>query len=218
MRGLCLPEDLAESDFSRMDALVRAFRKVARGEALYRAGDAFRNLYAIKAGEFKTVLSMADGREQVTGFHVAGEALGMEGVHDGRHVVDAIALESSVLCVLPFAQMEQLCSESAPMRRHVYRLMSGEIVRESRLAVMLGSMRAEERVSAFLLNLARRQLARRHSDNELRLRMSRKDLGSYLGITLETVSRVLSKFQRERLIQVSGKMIRILDAAGLRRV
>jgi CRP/FNR family transcriptional regulator len=218
VRDLCLPGDLSDLDFSRLGAMIHTSRKVAKGEALYRAGDEFLNIYAIKTGAFKTVLTMADGREQVTGFQIAGEALGLEGLHTGRHTFDAIALEPSVLCVLPFSQLEQLCNESAPMRRHVYRLMSGEIVRESRLAIMLGSMRAEERVSAFLLTLARRLRARRYPDTEFKLRMSRKELGSYLGIKLETVSRVLSKFQREKLIQVRGKMIRILDAAGLQRV
>jgi len=218
MRDVCMPGELTSADFERVDDLICGARKVARGETLYRAGDEFQSIYAIKAGAFKTVVTLRDGREQITGFQIAGEPLGMEGIHEGRHASDAVALEDSVLCIIPFRRLEHLCNDIPVMQRHVHRLMSGEIVRKSQLMTMLGSMRAEERVSAFLLNLSQRLRARRYADTEFKLRMSRSEIGSYLGMKLETVSRMLSRFQEEKLIDVRGKLIRILDAEGLQRI
>jgi CRP/FNR family transcriptional regulator len=218
MRDVCMPGELTRADFDRLDALICSSRKVARGETLHRAGDRFQNLYSIKAGAFKTVTTLRNGREQITGFQITGEPLGMEGIHDGCYTCDAVALEDSVLCIIPFAELEALCSDIPVMQRHLHKLMSGEIVRKSQLMALLGSMRAEERVSAFLLNLSQRLRARRYSDREFRLRMSREEIGSYLGMTLETVSRMLSRFQDENLIAVRGKQIRILDTDGLQRI
>ncbi|WP_066124332.1 helix-turn-helix domain-containing protein [Bordetella ansorpii] len=218
LRDVCMPDDLTPADFERLDALVCASRKVSRGETLYRQGDAFRNLYAIKAGAFKTVVTLRDGREQITGFHIAGEPLGLDGIHASEHTADAVALEDGMLCIIPYGRLERLCGEMRAMQRHLHRLMSGEIVRASQLMALLGSMRAEERVSAFLLNLSQRLRAVRHADMEFKLRMSREEIGSYLGMKLETVSRMLSRFQDEKLIEVRGKLIRILDADRLQRV
>ena len=218
LRDVCMPSDLTPADFERLDALVCRSRKVARGERLHRQGDAFRNLYAIKAGAFKTVVTLRDGREQITGFHIAGEPLGLDGIHAGEHTADAVALEDGMLCIIPFGRLERLCAEMRPMQRHVHRLMSGEIVRSSQLMTLLGSMRAEERVSAFLLNLSQRLRTLHHAHTEFKLRMSREEIGSYLGMTLETVSRMLSRFQDDKLIEVRGKQIRILDEDRLQRV
>lgn len=218
LRDVCMPSDLTPSDLERVDALICGSRKVARGDTLYRTGDDFQNIYAIKAGAFKTVVTLRDGREQITGFQIAGEPLGMEGVHAGEHTSDAVALEDSLLCIIPFGRLERLCSDIRVMQRHLHRLMSGEIVRKSQLLAMLGSMRAEERVSAFLINLSERLRARRCSDTDLKLRMSREEIGSYLGMTLETVSRMLSRFHDEELIAVRGKLVRILDAERLQQI
>ncbi|GAA4343698.1 helix-turn-helix domain-containing protein [Pigmentiphaga soli] len=218
MRNVCMPCGMSEEDFARLDELILTSRKVRRGEVLYRTGDPFQSIYAIKAGSFKTVVTLRDGREQITGFHIVGEPLGMDGICNEQHTCDAIALEDSVLCIIPFRVLESLCRELRPMQRHVHRLMSGEIIRESGLMMLLGSMCAEERVSAFLLNISQRLQARRFSGTEFNLRMTREEMGSFLGLKLETVSRMLSKFQKEKLIDVQGKLIRILDADGLRRV
>ncbi|ARP93034.1 helix-turn-helix domain-containing protein [Bordetella genomosp. 13] len=218
LRDVCMPDDLTPADYQRVDALICASRKVSRGDTLYRRGDAFRNLYAIKAGAFKTVITLRDGREQVTGFQIAGEPLGLEGIHAGEHTADAVALEDGVVCIIPYGRLERLCGEVRAMQRHLHRVMSGEIVQASQLMALLGSMRAEERVSAFLLNLSQRLRARRHADTEFKLRMSREEIGSYLGMKLETVSRMLSRFQEDRLIDVRGKLIRILDAGRLQRI
>nr|WP_235837894.1 helix-turn-helix domain-containing protein [Chitinasiproducens palmae] len=218
MRAVCMPDGLSAEELSRLDEIICLSRRVSRGEALYRSGDTFSNLYAVRAGSFKTVVTHDDGREQVTGFAIAGEPLGLDGISDESHGCDAIALEDSIVCVIPFHLLEMLCRESRAVQRHVHRMMSSEIVRESALMMLLGNMRADERVATFLLGLSKRLEARGYSASEFNLRMTRDELGSYLGMKLETVSRTFSKLQRQALISTQGKSVRLLDTDGLRRV
>jgi CRP/FNR family transcriptional regulator, anaerobic regulatory protein len=218
MRSVCMPVDLTAAEVARLDSMICMTRQVRRGEALYRAGDAFQSIYAVHVGSFKTIVMHRDGREQVTGFQIAGEALGLGGVFTSHHNCDAIALEDSVVCVIPFMQLEAVCRDIRAIQHHVHQMMSGEIVRESSLMMLLGTMSAEQRVAAFLLNLARRFKALGYSQSEFNLRMTREEIGCYLGMKLETVSRMFSKFQRELLVDTHGKQIRILNADGLSRV
>ncbi|MFC0397308.1 fumarate/nitrate reduction transcriptional regulator Fnr [Paraburkholderia rhizosphaerae] len=218
MRTVCMPAGLTAAEFARLDSVICSTRPVRRGDALYRAGDTFQSIYAVRVGSFKTVVMHRDGREQVTGFEIAGEALGLDGVCTSRHSCDAIALEDSVVCVIPFAQLEAVCREIRTMQHHVHQMMSGEIVRESSLMMLLGTMTAEQRVAAFLLNLSKRFKALGYSPAEFNLRMTREEIGCYLGMKLETVSRMFSKFQRERLVETCGKQIRIVDPDGLSRI
>jgi CRP/FNR family transcriptional regulator len=215
MRGICMPGGLTSADFSRLDSIVRSTRTVRRGETLYRAGTPFINIYAVRTGSFKTVARHRDGREQVTGFHIAGEPLGLDGVCSEEHVCDAVALEDSSICVIPFHLLELLCREISVLQQHVHKMMSGEIVREAGLMMLLGNMCAEERVASFLLNLSQRLAARGYSPSEFILRMTREEIGSYLGLKLETISRMLSRFQKQALIRVEGKQIRLLDIERL---
>jgi CRP/FNR family transcriptional regulator len=218
LRTVCMPSDLSPDDFARVDAMICTTRHIRRGETLFRAGDTFNSIYAVRTGSFKTIVMHRDGREQVTGFQIAGEALGLDGICTSRHNCDAIALEDSVVCVIPFMQLEAVCREIRTMQHHVHQRMSGEIVRESSLMMLLGTMTAEQRVAAFLLNLSKRFKALGYSSAEFNLRMTREEIGCYLGMKLETVSRMFSKFQRERLVDTRGKQIRIVDADGLARV
>jgi CRP/FNR family transcriptional regulator len=218
MRAVCMPQGLSPLDLQRLDAIICSTRMVRQAEALYRAGDAFQSIYAVHAGSFKTVVMHRDGREQVTGFHLAGDALGLDGVSTGHHSFDAVAIEDSNVCIIPFHLLESLCREVKGIQQHVHRMMSSEIVRESVLMMLLGTMSAEQRVAAFLLNLSARLKARGYSSAEFNLRMTREEIGSYLGMKLETVSRMFSKFQRDGLVDARGKQIRILDPEGLERV
>jgi CRP/FNR family transcriptional regulator len=218
LRELCLPVGLSEEEMGKLDSLVFLRRPVKRGDYLFRAGDRFASLYAARTGFFKTKLLLEDGREQVTGFHMAGELMGMDGIGTERHTCDAVALENSEVCVIPFDRLEGLSREMEVLQHHFHKVMSREIVREHGVMMLLGSMRAEERLAAFLLNLSQRLSTRGYSPNEFNLRMTREEIGSYLGLKLETVSRVFSRFQEEGLIAVQQKNIRILDAAGLREL
>jgi len=216
LQELCLPLGLSEAEIQRLDSLVSTRRKVKRGHHLYRTGVAFEAIYAIKAGFFKTDVLMEDGRDQVTGFQMAGEILGMDGISLESHTCNAVALEDSEVCVIPFAQLEQLSSEMRTLQHHFHKVMSREIVRDQSVMMLLGTMRAEERLAAFLLNLSQRFTARGYSAAEFHLRMTREEIGSYLGLKLETVSRAFSRFQEEGFIAVQQKHIRILDLAALK--
>jgi CRP/FNR family transcriptional regulator len=218
MRCACMPKTLSAQELSRFDSIVSATRLIKRGDSLYRANDTFQSIYSIRSGSFKTVVMHRDGREQVTGFHLAGEVLGLDGVCTEHHSSDAIAIEDSSVCIIPYALLESMCAESKRLQQQVLRMMSGEIVRESSLMMLLGTMSAEQRVAAFLLNMSSRMKARGYSAAEFNLRMTREEMGNFLGMKLETVSRMFSKFQRDGLVQSRGKQIRIVDLDQLGRV
>jgi len=211
LRELCLPVGLTRENLDRLDTLVATRRTVERGETLFRAGDTFQSLYAVRTGFFKTCVSSEDGRDQVTGFQMAGELLGLDGISSDLHTCDAVALEDSQVCVIPYSQLEGLSREFTELQHQFHKIMSREIVRDHGVMLLLGSMRAEERLAAFLLNLTQRLRARGFSASALILRMTREEIGSYLGLKLETVSRTFSKFQDEAILEVKQRQIRILD-------
>jgi len=211
-----MPIDLSEADMQRIEEVVAKRRKVAKGESLFHNGEKFTALYAIRTGFFKTCVSSEDGRDQVTGFQMAGEVIGLDGIVSDHHTCDAVALEDAEVCVMPFEQIEELSREVTALQHHVHKIMSREIVREHGVMLMLGSMRAEERLAAFLLNLVQRLHARGFSPSELVLRMTREEIGSYLGLKLETVSRTFSKFADEQIIEVKQRHVRILNTDALK--
>jgi CRP/FNR family transcriptional regulator len=218
LRELCMPVGLTDHDLNRLDDLVAVRRKIKRGGTLFTNGEKFAALYAIRTGFFKTCLATEDGRDQVTGFQMAGEIIGLDGIVNDQHTCDAVALEDAEVCVMPFDRIEELSREINALQHHVHKIMSREIVREHGVMLLLGSMRAEERLAAFLLNLVQRLHARGFSQSELVLRMTREEIGSYLGLKLETVSRTFSKFVEEEIVEVKQRHVRILSTEGLQRL
>ena len=218
LRELCLPAGLTTEELDQLDALVNVRRKIKRGESLFRAGETFDSIYAIRSGFFKSRVTYDDGRDQVTGFSMGGEILGMDGIGQGRHNCDAVALEDSVVCSIPYTRLEELSREVNGLQRHFHKMMSREIVRESGVMMLLGVMRAEERIAAFLLNMSQRLEARGYSAVEFHLRMTREEIGSYLGLKLETVSRAFSRFHADGLITVDQKFVRIVNIKGLKDI
>ena len=218
LRELCMPLGLSESELNRIDDVVAIRRKVKRGSALFRNGERFTNLFAIRTGFFKTCVASEDGRDQVTGFQMAGEIIGLDGIVNDFHTCDAVALEDAEVCVMPFDRIEELSREVNALQRHVHKIMSREIVRENGVMLLLGSMRAEERLAAFLLNLVQRLHARGFSQSELVLRMTREEIGSYLGLKLETVSRTFSKFVEDGIVEVKQRHVRILNTDALKDI
>lgn len=218
LRELCMPMGLSTPELERLDAVVANRRKVKRGDMLFRNGERFNNLYAIRTGFFKTSIVAEDGRDQVTGFQMAGEIMGLDGIVNEHHSCDATALEDAEVCIMPFNRIEELSREITALQRHVHKIMSREIVRENGVMLLLGSMRAEERLAAFLLNLVQRLHARGFSQSELMLRMSREEIGSYLGLKLETVSRTFSKFMDEGIIEVKQRHLKIIDTQALKDI
>jgi CRP/FNR family transcriptional regulator len=216
LRELCMPMGLNDDEMKRIDEVVATRRKIARGETLFRNGEKFNALFAIRTGFFKTCISSEDGRDQVTGFQMAGEIIGLDGIVSDQHTCDAVALEDAEVCVMTFDRIEELSREINALQRHVHKIMSREIVREHGVMLLLGSMRAEERLAAFLLNLVQRLHARGFSQSELVLRMTREEIGSYLGLKLETVSRTFSKFVEDGIVEVKQRHVRILNTDALK--
>jgi len=216
LQELCLPAGLAQDELTRLDEIVNKKRPLKRGEYLYRAGSSLQSLFAVRTGFFKSCVMHDDGREQVAGFHMAGELLGMDGIGSGKHMCDAISLEDSDVCEIPFGELEKLSRDIPTLQQHFHRIMSREIARDYGVMLLLGSMRAEERLAAFLLNLSQRFAARGYSPKRFLLRMTRNEIGSYLGLKLETISRALSHFQTEGIIAVQNKSVEIKDPDRLR--
>lgn len=218
LRELCLPVGLSSDELGKLDQLISTRKKIKRGSPLYNSGDPFSSLYAIRSGFFKTRITTPDGRDQVTGFQMMGEIIGLDGIVNDRHSCDAIALEDAEVCVMPFQQVEELSREFNSLQHHVHKIMSREIVRDQSVMLLLGGMRAEERLAAFLLNLVQRLHIRGFSKSELVLRMTREEIGNFLGMKLETVSRTFSKFVDDGFIEVKQRYVQILDEDGLRTI
>jgi CRP/FNR family transcriptional regulator len=216
IRQLSLPQGAGDGDIHLFEQLMSTNRRVRRGEYLFSAGDAFRNLYAVRSGFLKSSAIAEDGQEQVTGFQMAGDLIGLDGIDVDRHKLSVVALEDSQLCVVRFQELERTVGSVPRMQRQFHRMMSREIVREQGVMTWLGTMGAEQRVAAFLLSLADRFAERGFSPREFNLRMTREEIGSYLGLTLETVSRIFSRFQERGLLAVRQRWIRLDDIARLR--
>jgi len=218
LRTVCLPVGLTAAQWLQIDARLVALRRpVARGAALFNAGEAFQSVYVVRSGCFKTVASSPDGRDQVTGFQMAGDLLGLDGIATRHHQDDAVALQDSLVCVLPFGALQQLSVDIASLQHHFHRRLGREIVRSHGAMLLLGSIQADGRIAAFLLNLTQR-MALRSVSVEVMLPMSREEIGSFLGLRLETVSRTLAKFQANGLLCVRQRRVQILDAAGLQDI
>ncbi|CAM2195899.1 Transcriptional activator protein Anr [Paraburkholderia kururiensis] len=218
MAQLCALGPCDAQPCERPNRAVHGVRTVRRGQSLYRAGDSFQSVYAVRAGSFKRVVMHRDGLEQLTGFDIAGDMLGIDGISTGTHACDAIALEDSSVCVMPFVLLQSLCREIKEIQHRVHQMLAAEIVRESSQMLLLGAMMAEERVAVFLVDLSERWQARGYSACSFTLKMTRREIGSYLGLKLETVSRMITKLQKDGLIAVNGKDIRILDPDTLRNI
>ena len=218
LRELCMPVGLDAEQMQRVEEVVATRRKIKRGGMFFQNGEAFTSLYAIRTGFFKTCVATEDGRYQVTGFQRAGEIVGLDGIVTNHHSCDAIALENAEVCVMPFNRLEEISREVTALQSHVHKVMSREIVREHSVMLLLGSMRAEERLAAFILNLVQRLHARGFSSSELILRMTREEIGSYLGLKLETVSRTFSKFVEDGMVEVKQRHVRIITPDALQRL
>jgi CRP/FNR family transcriptional regulator len=211
LNEICLPVGVGADDLERLDAIIDRKRPLGRGEHLFRTGDRFQSLYAVRSGSLKTYATSADGQEQVMGFLLPGELVGLDAIADGRHPLSAKTLETTSVCEIPFAQLESLSGQLPGLQHELLRAMSQEIRDDEQNMVVLGQKSAEERLAAFLVSLSNRFRRRGFSPNEFNLSMSRGDIGNYLGLALETVSRLFTRFQNEELLRVDRKHIELLD-------
>ena len=212
---LCLPAGVARSDVEELDRVVRARVPLDRGEALFRAGEPFGHIYVVRTGTIRTTLPEQDGSEQVIGFHLPGELVGLEAIRDQYHRCDAVALERTSLCMLRFDQLEELAPRIPGLQRQLYRLISRELVEDQQHLVALGRRTARERVALFVHSLSERLEAAGYDGTELRLAMSRDEIANYLGLALETVSRELARLGEDGLLAVDRRRVRVLDRPAL---
>ncbi len=216
LRSHCFTSGFLSPSHAEFGELVLAHRRIGAGQAVYRTGDSFSSVYVLKAGFVKTLALFEDGREQVSGFYMPGDTFGVDGIAFGQHATDAIALDDADVCAIPYDNLEQLSLAAPAAQRSLYRMFSQEIVRRQDAMVVMGTMSAGQRIATFLLDLSRRFSARGLSASEFLLRMTRDEIGSLLGLKLETVSRVFSKLQSDGLMEIEGKHVRIVSIPGLR--
>ncbi len=218
MNALCLPIALELDEVDRLNEIVRRGRPLHKDDYVYNSGDKFRSVYAVRSGSIKTSSVNDQGLEQVTGFYLPGEIFGMDGIAHTHHLSSALALETAAICEIPFDRLEELSMTMPSLQRHFFQLMSKEINNDQKLISLLSKNSAEERVATLLLSISARNATRNLSNIRFRLPMSRADIGNYLGLTVETVSRVFSRFQKQSVLAVDKKEIEILDVPGLQRL
>lgn len=216
LNSICLPLALENDDLVHLENIIQRSKPVQKGQHLYREGDDFQSVYAVRSGALKAYRTTDDGREQVTGFYFPGEILGWDGISKNTHASSAKALETSSVCEIPFNSLSKLSTALPNLQHHFFQLMSKEITEDQVLITLLSKNSADERVAALLLSISSRNARRKLSATHFRLPMSRVDIGNYMGLTVETVSRVFSRMQKMEIIRVDNKEIEILDVAGMR--
>lgn len=217
LNSICLPISLHIDDVEKLNQIIQRGKPLQRGDYLYRANDPFDSVFAIRSGAVKALTISDKGEEQVTGFYLPGEVVGMDGIAENRYTNSVIALETSSICEIPFHRMEELSLRIPSLQRHFFQLMSREITQDQQVITLLSKSSAEERIAALLLSISNRNSRRQLSASSFRLPMSRTDIGNYLGLTIETVSRIFSRLQQQQVIEVDKKEIRIINMEGLHK-
>ncbi|MCB5226887.1 fumarate/nitrate reduction transcriptional regulator Fnr [Alishewanella sp. 16-MA] len=212
---LCLPFSLSEQEMSKLDDIIQRKRPLHKGDMLFESGNELKSLYAIRTGSFKTFTLTSQGEQQITGFHLPGDVIGFDAINTEKHASYAEALETGMICEIPYQNLENLLSQLPKLRQQMMRLMSQDIQSDQQMMLLLNRKTAEQKLATFLNHLASRYGNRGFSEKAFRLSMTRSDIGNYLGLTVETISRLLSKMHKDEIIQVDGKLITILDAPSL---
>lgn len=214
---LCLPVSLNKSELDSLDDIIERKKPLHKQDKLVRSGDPFHSLFAVRSGSFKSYISDTDGVEQITGFHFPGDIIGFDAIKDGRHHSYAQALETAMVCELPYDTLDAMSVKFPVLRKQIMRFMSSEIKHDHELMMLLSKRSAEERLLHFISHLSQRFDERGFSAKQFHLSMTRNEIGNYLGLTVETISRLLTRFQKDKLIEVDGKLITILNMDGLHR-
>lgn len=218
LQDLCLPLGLDLADVDALNNIIKRRKPLQKGEYLFHSEDTFTSIYAVRSGSIKTYSESAQGDEQITGLYLPGELLGLDAIHNDIHASTAIALETTSLCEIPFNILENLSTKVPSLNHQLYRIMSKEIATDQTLLMLMAQKNAEERLAAFLVNLSTRLKMRNFSATEFYLSMSRKDIGNYLGLTIETISRTFSRFQSEGLLTTQRKYVNILQLDNLKEL
>lgn len=212
LNALCLPLSLNDSDMERLDDIIRRGRPIQKGQLLFQQGEPFQSVFAVRTGALKTYTLASTGEEQITGFHLASELVGLAGYDNGNYPLTAKALETTTVCEIPLQQLESLADDLPDLRKQLMRTMGTEIRHDQNMMLLLSKKNAEERVASFLLDISLRYSRRGFSATHFRLPMSRVDISNYLGLAVETISRVFTRFQKNGLIETQGKEVILLDS------
>lgn len=218
LNPICLPMAVRDQDLDELDSIIKRSRPLKKGEHLFRASDPFTSIYAVRSGTIKTYSVTEDGEEQVTGFYLPGEVLGIDGISTNFHSNSGKALETAAVCEIPFEKLEVLSAKMPTLQRHFFQLMSREIQADQQLIMLLSKKSAEERIASLLISISSRHAKRGLSPNRFRLPMSRNDIGNFLGLAVETVSRVFTRLQKQDVIYVDGKEVEILVMDALHQM
>ncbi|MBQ4832223.1 fumarate/nitrate reduction transcriptional regulator Fnr [Pseudoalteromonas sp. MMG010] len=209
---LCLPFSLNGQEMDKLDEIIERKKPLHKGDYLVKSAMPLTAIYAVRSGSFKSYTLSEQGEEQITGFHLAGDLVGFDAINKMAHQSFSQALETAMVCEIPFDTLDELAGRLPKLRQQIMRLMSSEINYDQQMLLSLNKKTAEERVASFIFNLSERFGERGFSRKEFRLTMTRGEIGNYLGLTVETISRLLSRFQKEGFIKVEAKFITILDA------
>lgn len=218
LRNICLPADLNEAEIREFEKIVKQPKPLQRGQKVFKPGDAFDSIYIVRSGSIQTYINMHSGEQQVLSFNLPGELVGFDGVSDDVFTSTAETIEMTSLCEIPFTKLEELSGKIKTLQHQLHRIMSKELLADQQLLIQLGKINAERRVAVFLINISERMHARGFSAKEFHLPMTRGDIGNYLGLAVETVSRQFTHFQEEQIIAVSRKRIVINDMDKLRAI
>jgi CRP/FNR family transcriptional regulator, anaerobic regulatory protein len=215
---VCLPCNLDELEMKKLDSIIKRRKPKQRGDTLYRNGDSFRSVYAVRTGSIKTYVMTVDGAMMITGFYLAGDIFGLDAIHSKVHCNTAVTLETTSICEIPFSQLEHLGHEIPALQHQTFRMMSKEIGHEQKLMLLLNKKTSEQRLATFLLRVAARNRRRGCAALEFNLSMSRGDIANYLGLAPETVSRIITRFSQQKIIIVNRKLVQIRDEALLQNI
>jgi len=215
---ICLPKSVAPEDLTALDAIIVRRKPASRGQFLFKAGDRFSAIYAVRSGSIKTYRNDTEGNEQICGFHLPGELVGLDGIVGETSSSYAKMLNTTSVCEIPFDKLESLLPKVPQLQKELTRLLSREIVTSQWQLSLLGSKKADARVAALLCDISDRLHQRGYSSTDFSLPMSRADIGNFLGLTIETVSRIFTRFQKQQLISAEGRQISIIDLEQLRQL
>ena len=218
LNELCFPHGMNPDDMEKLDTVVEQRKPLHKMDHLFREGDVATGMYAVRSGSVKTIVESPNGDEQIVGFHLPGELVGLDGFMDGKHTCTAIALETTSVCAMPLEKLEVLCAKLPSLHTQMRRIMGKEVTEEHKMLLMLGKMSAEEKVATFLLSVSRRMEERHWKSSEFVLSMPRQDIANYLGLAVETVSRLFAHYQAEGVIQVDRRRVSILNMQRLKEI
>ena len=218
LRELCIPQGMSDDELKLIDTVIERKKPVHTNDYLFRAGDTNRSIYAVLSGSVKTLVDNPNGEEQIVGFHLPGELLGMDGFSGDAHTCSAVALETSSVCEFPLESLDEVCHVVPSIQYAMRRIMGKEVTKDHAMLLLLGRMSAEEKLASFLISLSKRMAQRHWKPTEFNLTMPRQDIANYLGLAVETVSRLFAHLQDEKIIEVDRRRVNISDMERLKAI